>query len=197
MAAPTIAPVTSPVSVEEPGKGRVLGIATIAFTLMFAVWMMFGVLGIPIRDEFGLSQEKLSWISAVAILNGAIWRLPAGIITDRIGGRRVFIYMLAATAVPAYLVLTVTSYQMLLVYAFLVGFAGNSFIALVFVIGCAMGIGKAAVFKNIPEYFPKDVGASPELANKFEHDQLADPAAAHPHAEPAAAGATTTERTDG
>ena len=25
--------------------------------------------------------------------------------------------------------------------------------------GCAMGIGKAAVFKHIPEYFPHDVGA--------------------------------------
>ena len=25
--------------------------------------------------------------------------------------------------------------------------------------GCAMGIGKAAVYKHIPEYFPNDVGA--------------------------------------
>jgi len=33
------------------------------------------------------------------------------------------------------------------------------FTALVFVIGCAMGIGKAAVYKHIPEYFPHDVGA--------------------------------------
>ena len=28
-----------------------------------------------------------------------------------------------------------------------------------FIIGCAMGIGKAAVYKHIPEYFPHDVGA--------------------------------------
>jgi NNP family nitrate/nitrite transporter-like MFS transporter len=33
------------------------------------------------------------------------------------------------------------------------------FTVLVFVIGCAMGIGKAAVYKHIPEYFPHDVGA--------------------------------------
>jgi hypothetical protein len=40
--------------------------------------------------------------------------------------------------------------------------------------------------------------ASPQLANKFENDQLADPAAAHESlAEPVAVGATTTERTDG
>ena len=28
-----------------------------------------------------------------------------------------------------------------------------------FVVGCCMGIGKASVFKYIPDYFPKDVGA--------------------------------------
>ena len=33
------------------------------------------------------------------------------------------------------------------------------FTALVFAMGCAMGIGKAAVYKHIPEYFPHDVGA--------------------------------------
>ncbi len=94
---------------------------------MFAVWLMFGVLGIPIRDEFGLTDVQLAWITALAVLNGSIWRLPAGILTDRVGGRKVFALMLALTAIPAYLVSTVTNYQMLLFYAFLVGFAGNSF----------------------------------------------------------------------
>ena len=113
----------------ERGRGRVLSISTIGFTLMFAVWLMFGVLGIEIRDEFGLSDVQLSWITAVAVLNGAIWRLPAGIAADRWGGRKVFVAMLAFTAIPAYLVSTATSYGVLLVYAFLVGFAGNSFSA--------------------------------------------------------------------
>ena len=127
MTAPAVAPAPSAPATEEPGKVRVLVISTIAFTLMFAVWLMFGVLGIPIRKEFGLTDVELAWITAVAVLNGAIWRLPAGIITDRQGGRKIFALMLAATAVPAYLISTVTSYQMLLFYAFLVGFAGNSF----------------------------------------------------------------------
>ena len=113
--------------VAVPGRGRVLAISTIAFTLMFAVWLMFGVLGIPIRDEFGLTDVQLAWITAVAVLNGAIWRLPAGIVADRYGGRIVFTVMLLFTAVPAYLVSQATSYSVLLFYAFLVGFAGNSF----------------------------------------------------------------------
>ncbi len=111
----------------EPGRVRVLVMSTLGFTLMFAVWLMFGVLSIPIKAEFGLTDVQLSWIIAVAVLNGAIWRLPAGIAADRIGGRRVFVAMLLITAVPAYLVSQATSYAMLLVYAFLVGFAGNSF----------------------------------------------------------------------
>ena len=111
----------------RPGAVRVLVISTIGFTLMFAVWLMFGVLGIPIRKEFGLTDVQLSWIIAVAVLNGAIWRLPAGIITDRRGGRLVLTVMLAATAVPAFLVSTASSYAQLLLYAFLVGLAGNAF----------------------------------------------------------------------
>ena len=111
----------------QPGRISVLVLSTLGFTLMFAVWLMFGVLGVPIRDEFELTDVQLAWIIAVAVLNGAIWRLPAGIAADRYGGRRVFIAMLLVTAIPAYLVSTATSYSLLLCYAFLVGFAGNSF----------------------------------------------------------------------
>ena len=111
----------------EKGRTPVLVWSTLGFTLMFAVWLMFGVLGIPIREEFGLTDVQLSWITAVAVLNGAIWRLPAGIAADRFGGKRVFVGMLALTAIPAYLVSQAQSYGWLLVCAFLVGFAGNSF----------------------------------------------------------------------
>jgi NNP family nitrate/nitrite transporter-like MFS transporter len=111
------------------GATRVLVMSTLGFTVMFAVWLMFGILGIPIRKEFGLTDVQLSWLSAVAVLNGSMWRLPAGMVTDRIGGRKVFSVMLAVTAVPAYLVSQAESYGLLLVLAFLVGFAGNSFSA--------------------------------------------------------------------
>jgi MFS transporter, NNP family, nitrate/nitrite transporter len=112
---------------ERRDRRRILVLSTTGFTLMFAVWLMFGVLGIPIRDELGLTDVQLSWLSSVAILNGALWRLPAGIAADRFGGRRVFTVMLLVTAVPAYLISQATTYTALLFYAFLVGFAGNAF----------------------------------------------------------------------
>ena len=70
VAAPTHPPAGT--SHEAPGAGRVLTWSTIAFTLMFAVWLMFGILGKPLKAEFGLTDSQLSWISAVAILNGSM-----------------------------------------------------------------------------------------------------------------------------
>ena len=110
------------------GSTRVLSLSTFAFTLMFAVWLMFGVLGIPIQNEFGISDSQLAWLSSVAILNGSIWRLFLGVLTDRIGGKRVTIAMLLVTSVPAYLLAHMTlNYHWLLILAFLIGFAGNLF----------------------------------------------------------------------
>jgi NNP family nitrate/nitrite transporter-like MFS transporter len=109
------------------GKTSVLVLSTIGFTLMFAVWLMFGVLGIPIRKEFGLTDVQLSWLSAVAILNGSLWRLLFGILTDRFGGRKVFLLLILATIIPAYMVSQASTYTELLIWAFFVGIAGNSF----------------------------------------------------------------------
>jgi NNP family nitrate/nitrite transporter-like MFS transporter len=117
----------SPITHDRVDRLEVLTFSTAGFTLMFAVWLMFGVLGIPIRKEFGLTDVQLSWLSAVAILNGSIWRLAAGILADRYGGKVVFTTMLFLTSIPAFLVAHATSYQVLLFYAFLVGFAGNAF----------------------------------------------------------------------
>ena len=114
---------------ELRAANRVMWISTIGFTIMFAAWLMFGILGVKIQEELGLSKVEFSWIAAVAILNGSLWRLPAGMITDRIGGRKVMTYLLASSAIPAYFVSQAESYTMLLILAFLVGFAGNSFTA--------------------------------------------------------------------
>jgi NNP family nitrate/nitrite transporter-like MFS transporter len=111
----------------EVSARRILTLSTAAFTLMFAVWLMFGVLGIPIRQEFGLTDVELGWLAAVAILNGSIWRLAFGIATDKFGGRRVMTVLLLLNAIPTFLVTRATSFTELLVYAFLLGLAGNSF----------------------------------------------------------------------
>jgi len=106
---------------------KVLWLSFIGFALMFAAWTMFGVLGIPIQKEMGLSDVQLAWLSAIAILNGALWRLPLGMLADRYGGRVVFLNVLLLSALAAFLVTRATSYEWLMACAFFVGIAGNSF----------------------------------------------------------------------
>ena len=65
----------------------VLVASTFAFTICFAVWMMFAVLGIPIKTQLGLSETEFGLLVAMPVLSGSLVRVPLGIWTDRYGGR--------------------------------------------------------------------------------------------------------------
>ncbi|HEX7507011.1 MAG TPA: nitrate/nitrite transporter [Polyangia bacterium] len=110
-------------------SSRVLVLSTTAFTLLFAVWLMFGVLGVSIKSELHLDKVQFAWLTAIAILSGSLLRLPFGVLADRIGGKRVFTALLLFTAVPCLAVSFVHSYRSLMILAFLFGIAGNSFSA--------------------------------------------------------------------
>ncbi len=116
---------------DEAGLNRarrvVLVLATTAFTLMFNVWLMLGVLAVPIRKSLGLSDVEIEWLIASAILSGALFRLSFGIWAERYGGRNVFALLLLFTAIPTYLFSRATTFWELLVCTLLFGLAGNSF----------------------------------------------------------------------
>jgi NNP family nitrate/nitrite transporter-like MFS transporter len=112
---------------ERSRRIRVLWLSFAAFTLSFAAWLMFGVLGVPIQQELGLSDPELAWLAAVAILNGSLWRLAFGMVADRFGGKRTVIVLLVLSSASSFLVATARSYDQLLVFAFLVGLGGNMF----------------------------------------------------------------------
>lgn len=112
---------------ESASRQRVLWLSTAAFTLLFNVWLMLGMLGIPIRQDLGLSDAQLEWLIAAAILSGAVLRLNFGIWADAYGGRLVMGLLLLGSAVSAYLFSQAATYSQLLVCAILFGLAGNSF----------------------------------------------------------------------
>lgn len=117
-----------PSTIEAAGpRLRVMVISTIGFTLLFMVWLMLGVLGIPIRNELHLSDSQLEWLIAISILSGSLLRLNFGIWADRFGGRDTMIVLLLITAVSAYLFSVAQSYEAMLVFALLFGLSGNSF----------------------------------------------------------------------
>lgn len=105
----------------------VLGGSTFAFTICFAVWMMFAVLGIPIRTELNLSETQFGLLAATPVLTGSLVRVPLGIWTDRYGGRMVFLLTMLVAVIPIWLLSYATQYWQFLVLALFVGLVGGSF----------------------------------------------------------------------
>ncbi|GAB3017626.1 nitrate/nitrite transporter [Bowmanella dokdonensis] len=115
-------------SVPASAQRWALWLSTLSFTLCFAVWTLFSILGIRLKDEFGLSDTELGLLMATPILTGAISRLFLGLLTDRYGGRQVFSILMLATSVSVFLLSLADSYLWLLVSALGVGLAGGGFI---------------------------------------------------------------------
>ena len=112
---------------ENKDRQTVLVFSTLAFTLMFAVWLQFGILAIPIQKEFELSDTQFYWLTALPILNGSIWRLFTGIWADKFGGRKVMMVLLLLSAIPTALLTQTKNVTSLFILAFFIGIAGNSF----------------------------------------------------------------------
>lgn len=115
-------------ALERQAQYRALGLSTGAFTLCFAAWTLFSIIGIQIKQELGLSDSQLGLLMATPILSGAISRLFLGLLTDRFGGRWVFGLLMLVSAGAIFLLSLATTYPLMLVAALGVGFAGGSFI---------------------------------------------------------------------
>lgn len=105
----------------------VLTASTTAFTVCFAVWVMFSIIGIPIKQLLGLSETQFGLLAAIPILTGSLIRLPLGMWTDKFGGRPVFFLLMLSAVVPIYMLAYATKYWHFLVLGLFVGVAGGSF----------------------------------------------------------------------
>ncbi|MFP5430340.1 MAG: MFS transporter, partial [Gammaproteobacteria bacterium] len=85
-------------------QGLVLGMSTFAFTVCFMVWMMFAILGVPVKALLGLNETQFGLLVATPVLTGSLIRLPLGMLTDRFGGRIVFFLLMLVCVVPIYLI---------------------------------------------------------------------------------------------
>lgn len=105
----------------------VLIVSTLAFTVCFMVWMMFAVIGIPIRKTLGLNATEFGLLTAMPVLSGSLIRVPLGIWTDRFGGRVVMAALLALTVPAIWLLAYATAYWHFLAIGLMLGLAGGSF----------------------------------------------------------------------
>ena len=115
----------------ELGNSRkawsVLIVSTLAFTVCFMVWMMFGVIGIPIKKTLGLNATEFGLLTATPVLTGSLIRVPLGIWTDKYGGRIVMTILMAVTVPAIWLMSYATAYWHFLAIGLFVGLAGGSF----------------------------------------------------------------------
>ncbi len=111
-----------------PGQqNRALGASTFAFTVCFAVWTIFSIIGVKIKQDLGLSDTEFGILVATPVLTGSLSRIFLGIWTDQFGGRRVFTIVMLLTSIAVFLLSTVSTYPMFLLAALGVGLAGGSF----------------------------------------------------------------------
>lgn len=105
----------------------VLASSTFAFTICFAVWMMFAVLGIPIKARLGLNETQFGLLAATPVLTGSLVRVPLGIWTDKYGGRIVLFLLMLSTVIPIWMIGEATEFWHFLVLGLFVGLAGGAF----------------------------------------------------------------------
>lgn len=119
----------SPAPAARPARQAwsVLAVSTLAFTVCFMVWMMFGVIGIPIKKMLGLNATQFGLLTAMPVLTGSLVRVPLGIWTDRYGGRIVMACLMAATVPAIWIMGYATQYWHFLAIGLFVGLAGGSF----------------------------------------------------------------------
>jgi NNP family nitrate/nitrite transporter-like MFS transporter len=108
---------------------KVLFFNTLAFVVCFAAWMMNGVLATFLVDNqvFDWGPVEIGLLMGIPVLTGAIFRLPAGLLTDKFGGKPVFSVLLALCAVPMFLVSYADSFWAFAAASFGFGLAGASF----------------------------------------------------------------------
>ncbi|WP_342616188.1 nitrate/nitrite transporter [Rhodoferax sp. GW822-FHT02A01] len=105
----------------------VLIVSTLSFTVCFMVWMMFGVIGIPIKKMLDLNSTQFGLLMATPVLTGSLIRVPLGIWTDRFGGRIVMATLMAITVPAIWMMGYATAYWHFLTIGLFVGLAGGSF----------------------------------------------------------------------
>ncbi len=123
------------------GAGSALWMSTFAFTACFAVWTIFSIIGVQIKQDLGLSEAQFGLLAGTPILTGSLVRVLLGVWTDQYGGRLVNLMVMLSAALATFLLSYAQTYPQFLVAALGVGMAGGSF---------AVGIA------YVSKFFPKE-----------------------------------------
>jgi NNP family nitrate/nitrite transporter-like MFS transporter len=106
---------------------------------------------------YGFNLEVAGMVAAAYSIPGSIFRAFGGVVADKKGARSVMYTMLVVSA-AATLILSLPAVPVV-GSGLTFGITPAIFIVVIFVLGFFMSLGKAAVYKHIPAYYPENVGA--------------------------------------
>ncbi len=114
---------------EDKKAVSVLITSTLAFTICFAAWMLNGVLVTYLVEAkiFEWSNAEVGWLIGIPVLTGSVLRLPVGLLTDRYGGRPVFVVLLLLSAFFMWTLSLATTYSQFLLASLGFGLSGAAF----------------------------------------------------------------------
>jgi NNP family nitrate/nitrite transporter-like MFS transporter len=123
-----------------------------------ALWMTKYYVG-----EYGFDIQKAALLAAVFSLPGGVLRAVGGWVSDRYGAYHTTWWVMWVCWVAFFLLsYPQTNFTVITVNGprdFFIGLTPTVFTTLLFIVGIAMAIGKASVFKFISDEFPENIGA--------------------------------------
>jgi NNP family nitrate/nitrite transporter-like MFS transporter len=123
-----------------------------------SLWLPRYLIGV-----YGLDIKSAGMIAALYSIPASVFRMAGGYLSDKVGARRVMYWTFTASAICTFLLSYPTTEYVVhgirgdIRFSFGIGLP--VFVALIFVLGFFMSLGKAAVYKHIPVYYPDHVGA--------------------------------------
>lgn len=114
---------------------KILHLSWLAFFISFVMWFNHAPFMASLRETFSLSKEQ---VAALLILNVAFAipaRIAIGVFVDKLGPRLMYTLLLIASGVFCLMFAFSTSFAMLALSRFLLGFAGAGFVVGIRIIG--------------------------------------------------------------
>ncbi|HEY2293906.1 MAG TPA: MFS transporter [Thermoanaerobaculia bacterium] len=125
-------------------RERLAWVLSLFYFLTFGGFVAFSIyLPTLLKDQFGLKPADAGFRAAGFVVLATLMRPVGGWLADRIGGARVL----------AGVFLGVAPFALLMTWPVMLPFTVGA-------LGCAalLGVGNGAVFKLVPQYFPKETG---------------------------------------
>ncbi|ABC30716.1 Nitrate/nitrite transporter [Hahella chejuensis KCTC 2396] len=106
---------------------RALAAATVAFAANFSVWTLYAVLGLRIQEQLDLSILQFGLLLAAPMFSGALLRFPAGMLSEVMSCRKLFIWQMALLPPALFILPWISSYRGYLLAGLWLGVSGVSF----------------------------------------------------------------------